>query len=81
MNQVYRAVFFGELIMTEEQIMEWMRERVKLSGFSDATSLAESFLRAHHINDALDPDFSRSLDAGYRVAQEIRDRDLVAVAG
>jgi len=67
--------------MTDEQIMEWMRERVKLNGFTDATSLSECFLREHHICDALDPDFSRSLDAGYRVVQELRDRDLVALAG
>ena len=67
--------------MTDNQIMDWMRERVKLAGFTDATTLAESFLREHHINDALDPEFSRSLDVGYRVAQEIRDKDLVGAAG
>lgn len=67
--------------MTDEQIMQWMRERVTQTGFTDATSLAESFLREHHINDALDPDFSRSLDAGYQVVQEIRDKELVAAAG
>ena len=67
--------------MTDEQIMEWMRERVKHAGFTDATSLAESFLREYHINDALDPDFSRSLDVGYRVVQEIRDKELLAAAG
>lgn len=67
--------------MTEQDIMDWMREHVKLNGFSNATALAESFLKAYHINDALDPDFSRSLDAGFKVAQEIRDRQMVAVAG
>lgn len=67
--------------MTENHIMQWMREKVEQAGFTDATSLAESFLREHHINDALDPDFSRSLDAGYKVAQEIRDKELVAIAG
>ena len=67
--------------MTDEQIMEWMRERVRQAGFTDATSLAESFLREYHINDALDPDFSRSLDVGYRVVQEIRDKELLAAAG
>lgn len=66
--------------MTEHEIMDWMREQVKLNGFSNATALAESFLKAHQIHDALDPDFSRSLDAGFKVAQEVRDRDLVTMA-
>jgi hypothetical protein len=67
--------------MTENEIMQWMREKVQRAGFTDATSLAESFLREHRINDALDPEFSRSLDAGYKVAQEIRDKELLAIAG
>ncbi|HOK96667.1 MAG TPA: hypothetical protein PK052_10425 [Anaerohalosphaeraceae bacterium] len=62
--------------MTEEQIVKWMRERVQKNGFTDATSLAESFLKEYKISDALDPIFSRSLDAGFKVAQEIRDRRL-----
>ena len=62
--------------MTENQIIQWMRERVNITGFTDATSLAESFLREHQISDALDPDFSLSLDAGFKVAQEIRDQQL-----
>jgi len=68
-------------MMTEHEIMQWMRQRVDLEGFSNATTLAESFLQAHHIHDALDPDFSRSLDAGFKVAQEIRDRQMAAIAG
>lgn len=66
--------------MTEDQIIVWMRERVKKAGFTDATTLAESFLREYKIADALDPEFSRSLDAGFKVAQEIRDRRLIAQA-
>jgi hypothetical protein len=66
--------------MTEDQIIVWMREKVKKTGFTDATSLAESFLKEYKINDALDPEFSRSLDAGFKVAQEIRDRRLMAQA-
>lgn len=66
--------------MKEETILCWMREHVKTDGFTDATSLAEEFLREYHIQDALDPDFSRSLDAGYKIAQEIRDRELVFMA-
>ena len=62
--------------MTEEQIMNWMRQKVNEHGFTDATSLAEEFSREHHIFDALDPEFSLSLDAGYKVAQEIRDKQL-----
>lgn len=67
--------------MTDQEIMDWMRQQVKTDGFTNATALAESFLKAHQINDALDPDFSRSLDAGFKVAQEIRDRELVTMAG
>lgn len=66
--------------MTEDQIMQWMRERIQQAGFTNATALAESFLKEHHIKDALDPDFSRSLDAGYKVAQEIHDQNM-AMAG
>lgn len=65
--------------MDEQMIMDWMRERVQLVGFTDATTLAESFLSEHHITDALDPEFSLSLDAGYKVAQEIRDQKLATV--
>ena len=67
--------------MTEDAIMQWMREQVERAGFTDATSLAESFLKEHHIHDALDPDYSRSLDAGYKIAQEIRGKDQVVMAG
>ncbi|MBM4102546.1 MAG: hypothetical protein FJ263_00645 [Planctomycetes bacterium] len=66
--------------MTEEQIAQWMRQKVKRDGFVNATTLAESFLSAHHITDALDPVFSRTLDAGFKVAEEIRDRKLHALA-
>lgn len=62
--------------MTEDQIVKWMREKVQKSGFTDATTLAESFLKEYKISDALDPIFSQSLDAGFKVAQEIRDRRL-----
>lgn len=67
--------------MNEENILDWMREKVRLDGFSNATSLAESFLQAHRINDALDPVFSLSLDAGFKIAQEIRDHRMCALAG
>jgi len=62
--------------MDEQQIKEWMHEKIRRDGFSNATSLAESFMQAHHITDVLDPDFSRSLDASFKVAQEIRDRQV-----
>ncbi len=66
--------------MTENQIMQWMRDRVKQVGFTNATTLAESFLAEHPIKDSLDPEFSRSLDAGFKIAQEVRDKDM-ALAG
>ena len=67
--------------MNEELILDWMRQKVRKDGFSNATSLAESFLQAHRINDALDPVFSLSLDAGFKIAQEIRDHRMCALAG
>lgn len=65
--------------MTEYEITEWMHEKINADGFSDATTLAESFLKAHNINDALDPDFSLSLDVGFKVAQEVRDQKMAVV--
>jgi len=57
-----------------------MHQKVRRDGFVNATTLAESFLAVHHITDALDPDFSKTLDAGFKVAQEIRDHRLHAMA-
>lgn len=65
--------------MTEEQVLEWMRDKVRHDGFTNATSLAESFLQTHHICDVLDPDFSLSLDAGFKIAQEVRDHQMCAM--
>lgn len=62
--------------MSEEEILGWMREKIRRDGFFNATSLAESFLQAHEISDVLDPDFSKTLDAGFKMAQEIRDQQL-----
>ena len=57
--------------MTEEEIASWMRDKVKKDGFTDAASLAEEFLQTHKVTDTLDPDFSKTLDAGFKIAQEI----------
>ena len=57
--------------MSEDEIMRWMREKVKADGFSDAATLAEEFLRTHNVANAIDPDFSRTLDAGFKIAQEV----------
>ena len=57
--------------MTEEQIIQWMRDKVKTDGFKDAASLARGFLTTHDINDALDPQFTTTLEAGFKVAQEV----------
>ena len=65
--------------MTQEQISDWMYDQVRMVGFSNATSLAESFLQSHRICDPLDPVFSVALDAAFRIAQEIRDHDMCAV--
>ena len=58
-------------MISEDEIMKWMREKVKADGFSDAATLAEEFLRTHDVKNALDPDFSRTLDAGFKIAQEV----------
>ncbi len=65
--------------MTEEKIVQWMREKVKKDGFTNATSLAESFLQEHQITDVLDPDFSLTLDIGFKIAQEIKDQRMASV--
>ncbi len=57
--------------MTEEEIVKWMRDKVKKDGFTDAANLAKDFLKTHDITDALNPDFSRTLDAGFKIAQEV----------
>jgi len=57
--------------MNEQDIIRWMREKVKRDGFTDAASLAEDFLQTHNVTDTLDPDFSRTLDAGFKIAQEV----------
>ena len=57
--------------MTEEQIVKWMRDKVKREGFKDAASLAREFLDTHNINNVLDPEFTRTMDAGFRVAKEV----------
>jgi len=57
--------------MTEKEIISWMRDKVKKDGFTDAASLARSFLSTHNINDSLNPDFSRTMDAGFKVAKEV----------
>ena len=71
----------GELWMNEETIVQWMYEKIKKDGFTNATSLAESFLQEHEITDVLDPDFSLTLDVGFKVAQEVKDRRMASVAG
>jgi len=57
--------------MTEQDIVNWMRDKVKRDSFTDAASLAEEFLQTHNVTDTLDPDFSKTLDAGFKIAQEM----------
>ena len=66
--------------MTKEKIAQWMYEKVKKDGFTNATSLAESSLQEHRITDVLDPDFSLTLDVGFKVAQEIKDQRIASVS-
>ncbi len=60
-----------DIAMMEEQIVKWMREKVKRDGFTDAASLAREFLDTHNITNVLDPEFSRTMDAGFRIAKEV----------
>ncbi len=57
--------------MTENEIMQWMRDTVKKDGFTDAASLAREFLGTHEITESLDPEFSAVLDASFKIAQEV----------
>lgn len=59
--------------MTEEQIIKWMRNRVKTNGFTDAATLAQEFLETHDINNTMDPTFSRTIDAGFKLANELAE--------
>lgn len=61
--------------MNEKDIMNWMQNKVKQEGFSDAASLAKEFLQSHSITNSLDPDFPKVLDAGFKIAQEVYDLD------
>jgi len=58
-------------MMTEEEIIQWMRDKVRRDGFTDAASLAEDFLKTHHITTSMDPTFTKTLDAGFKIAQEM----------
>jgi hypothetical protein len=57
--------------MTQDQIVEWMRQRVNTGNFSTAADLARSFCQEHDIKDTLDPNFSKAMDAGFEMAKEI----------
>jgi len=59
--------------MTEQDIMNWMQNKVKTEGFTDAATLAKEFLQTHSITNSLHPDFPKVLDAGFKVAQEVYD--------
>jgi hypothetical protein len=80
MNLAEICIVSGEIRMTEDKISQWMHEKVKKDGFTNATSLAESFLQEHRITDVLEPDFSLTLDVGFKVAQEIKDQRMATVA-
>ena len=57
--------------MTEEQITNWMQERIDNRDFTDAAGLAKGFLDEHNITNVLDPEFSKAMDAGFSLAEEI----------
>ena len=57
--------------MTEQEIMKWMQDKVKQDGYTDAANLAKEFLRTHSIKDTTDPNFTKVIDAGFKVSLEI----------
>ena len=57
--------------MTEKEIVSWMQDKVKKDGFTDAASLARSFLSTHSIDSSLNPDFSKTMDASFKIAKEV----------
>lgn len=60
-------------MITEDHVLKWMRERIAEGHFDTAASLSREFLEAHNIHDVLDPDFSRVINVGFRLAPEIAD--------
>ena len=59
--------------MNEEHIVSWMRERISGGNFTDAASMAKEFLDENNITNVLDPDFSKTMNAGFKLADEIAD--------
>ncbi len=61
-------------MITEDKILHWMRRRIAKGHFDTAASLSREFLDEHNIRDVLDPDFSRVMDVGFRLAPEIAEQ-------
>ena len=57
--------------MTEKAIMNWMREKIKRDGFETAADLARQFLGAHGIKHPTEPEFPVTLDASFKIAEEV----------
>ena len=49
--------------ITENEVMNWMRKKVKSDGFDTASALAQQFLNEHNIKQAHHPDFPTVIDA------------------
>ncbi len=62
--------------MTEDQILTWMRSKIAEGSFRDAASLARAFLEEHSIENSLDPNFSKTMDAGFKLAEELADKPV-----
>lgn len=57
--------------MTEEPIISWMKEELARKDFTDASSMAKAFVDEHNITDTLAPEFSKTINAGFKVANDI----------
>ena len=60
-------------IITEKAVMNWMRNKVKKSGFNTAADLAKQFLSEQNISQVHHPDFPTVLDASFKIADEVYD--------
>jgi hypothetical protein len=57
--------------MTEDKIIEWMRSKISTGQYTDAASLARAFLDHYDIKNTNDPNFTMTIDAGFKLADEI----------
>ncbi|MEN6308346.1 MAG: hypothetical protein ABFD91_11365 [Anaerohalosphaeraceae bacterium] len=58
-------------MITEETVIQWMRQRLVNGQVDSAAELAGEFLQTHHIRDVLSNEFASVINAGLALAPEI----------